>query len=188
MEARNLTELPVLRTERLILSPFTPADVPALVRLANRREIADTTLAIPHPYTEEHARRFLAFTDLEHRSGSALSLAIRLAEAPPLVGAVGLKDIDYEHLRAELGYWVGVAWWRRGIATEAARAVLVHAFDSLGLNRVSAHCMVRNPASGKVLERLGMQREGVLRQRVLKEGRFEDVALYGLLRSDPRPT
>jgi RimJ/RimL family protein N-acetyltransferase len=187
MEAGNLGALPVLRTARLVLSAFTPADVSQLVPLANHREIAATTLAIPHPYTEDDARRFLALVELEHRNGSALTLAIRLAAGQPLVGAIGLKDIDDVHAQAELGYWVGVEWWGRGIATEAARAVLAYAFDCRGLNRVAAHYMVRNPASGVVLERVGMRREGVLRQRVLKEGRFEDVVLYAILRSDPRP-
>lgn len=191
MEAGNLIVPPVLRTERLLLDHFTPVDVPELARLANAREISDTTLAIPYPYTLDHARAFLALMDLEHRNGTGLALAIRLSEGPAsqgptLVGSIGLKDIDREHSQAELGYWVGVAWWGRGIATEAAGAVVNYAFDCLELNRVSAHSMMRNSASVSVLERLGMQREGVLRQRVLKEGRFEDVVLYGILRSDPR--
>lgn len=187
MEAGDVAAVPVLRTERLVLNAFTPADVPQLVPLANRREIAATTLAIPHPYTEDDARRFLALVELEHRNGSALTLAIRLAEGPTLVGAIGLKDIDDVHSHAELGYWIGVDWWGKRIATEAARAVVAYAFDCRGLNRVAAHHLVRNPASGAVLERIGMRREGVLRQRVLKEGRFEDVVLYAMLRSDPRP-
>ncbi len=187
MEARQLIELPVLRTDRLILSAFAPADVPEIARLANAREIADATRMIPHPYGEDDARAFVAFADEGHRTGTGLSLAIRLAKGPTLVGAIGLKEIDREHLQAELGYWVGVAWWGRGIATEAARAVVDHAFACLRLNRVYAHHMARNPASGKVLERIGMQREGVLRQRVPKAGRFEDVVLYGILRSDAWP-
>jgi ribosomal-protein-alanine N-acetyltransferase len=188
MEAGNLGVQAVLRTARLVLDAFTPADVAQLVSLANRPEISATTLAIPHPYTEDDARRFLALVELEHRNGSALTFAIRLAEASRLVGAIGLKDIDDVHAHAELGYWVGVEWWGKGIATEAARAVLDYAFDCRGLNRVAAHHMVRNPASGAVLEHVGMRREGVLRERVLKEGRFEDVVLYAMLRSDPRPS
>lgn len=178
---------PALRTARLLLDAFSPADVPELARLAGDRAVADTTLALPHPYHEADARRFLAAVADGHAAGSALTLAIRLADGPRLVGAIGLKDIDRDHAVAELGYWVGVPWWGRGIATEAARAVLAYAFDELGLNRVSAHHMVRNPASGKVLERAGMRREGLLRQRVLRWGQFEDVVVYGALRSDPRP-
>lgn len=74
--------------------------------------------------------------------------------------------------------------WGQGFATEAARAVVRHGFETLGLNRIYAHHMTRNLSSGRVLERIGMRREGLLRQRVLKWGRFEDVVIYAVLRGD----
>ena len=100
------------------------------------------------------------------------------------MGCIGLRDIDRTHLQAELGYWIGVPYWGQGFATEAARAVVGYGFEMLGLNRIYAHHMTRNPSSGRVLERIGMRREGVLRERVLKWGRFEDVVIYAVLRSD----
>jgi RimJ/RimL family protein N-acetyltransferase len=87
-------------------------------------------------------------------------------------------------LQAELGFWVGKPFWRLGYASEAASAVVQFGFESLGLNRIYAFHMARNPASGKVLEKLGMQREGILRQRVRKWERFEDVVAYAVLRGD----
>jgi RimJ/RimL family protein N-acetyltransferase len=83
-----------------------------------------------------------------------------------------------------MGFWVGVEHWRQGYATEAAEALLRYGFDTLGLNRIYAHHMVRNPASGRVLEKAGMKREGLLRQRVRKWGVFEDVVLLAILRED----
>jgi RimJ/RimL family protein N-acetyltransferase len=103
-----------------------------------------------------------------------------------LIGVVGLQQIARDRLRAELGYWIGVPWWGKGYATEAARAVVRYGFDELGLHKIHAHYLTRNPASGKVLERVGMRREGMLREEVRKWGRFEDVILCGILRSDPR--
>ena len=100
------------------------------------------------------------------------------------VGAVGLRDIDVEHSLAEMGFWVAVKRWGQGYATEAARAVVAFGFRQWGLNRIYAHHMVRNPASGRVLARIGMKPEGLLRQRVRKWGMFEDVMLMAVLRAE----
>jgi [ribosomal protein S5]-alanine N-acetyltransferase len=175
---------PTLRTARLILGAFDPQDAPELQRLAGAREIADTTLAIPHPYEMDHA---LAWIDQQRREaarGRATNFAVRLASRDALIGSVGLRDIDREHLQAELGFWIGREWWGQGFAREAALAVIRFGFESLGLNRVYAHHMERNPAAGRVLLAAGMQREGLLRQRVRKWGTYEDVVLYAILRED----
>jgi ribosomal-protein-alanine N-acetyltransferase len=83
-----------------------------------------------------------------------------------------------------MGFWIGVDWWGQGYASEAARAAVRFAFKELNLNRVYAHYMTRNPASGRVLEKIGMKREGLLRQRVRKWGVFEDVVILAMLRDD----
>jgi RimJ/RimL family protein N-acetyltransferase len=101
-----------------------------------------------------------------------------------LIGCASLRDIDREHLQAELGFWIGREWWGHGYATEAATAVIRFGFDTLGLNRICAHHMARNPAAGRVLLHVGMSREGLLRERVKKWGVYEDVAVYAILRED----
>ncbi len=103
-----------------------------------------------------------------------------------LVGAMGL-DFAPEHARAELGYWVGRPSWGQGFASEAARELVRYGFEVLGLNRIQAHHMVRNPASGRVLEKCGMQKEGVVRQYLKKWGEFEDIVMYSILASDQAP-
>lgn len=175
---------PTLRTARLVLGGFNLRDAPDVQRLAGVREIADTTLAIPHPYELDHARTWIEQQQQESLSGPSLSFAVRLSAAGTLIGCVGLREIDPEHRQAELGFWIGRDWWGQGYAREAARAVIRFGFETLELNRICAHHMVRNPASGRVLLALGMQREGVLRQRVRKWGKYEDVALYAILRAD----
>jgi RimJ/RimL family protein N-acetyltransferase len=177
-------EIPRLQTERLVLDALSDADAPELVRLAGAREIADTTLSIPHPYGPADAERFLAHQRSAAARGDELVLAVRRRQDGKLAGCIGLRDIDSTHLQAELGYWIGVPYWGQGFATEAARAVVDYGFGALGLNRIYAHHMTRNPPSGRVLERIGMRWEGVLRERVLKWGRFEDVVIYAVLRSD----
>jgi RimJ/RimL family protein N-acetyltransferase len=175
---------PSLRTGRLLLGRFEADDAAELQRLAGAREIADTTLSIPHPYALDHALAWIANQRRESVRGRAANFAVRLLSGTSLIGSVGLRDIDHEHLQAELGFWIGREWWGQGYAGEAAAAVIRFGFEDLGLNRIYAHHMARNPASGKVLLRLGMQWEGLLRERVRKWGEYEDVVLYAILRAD----
>ena len=180
----GVTAKPTLRTPRLILGEFTLRDAPDIQRLAGAREIADTTLAIPHPYELDHALAWIEQQQRETIGGPSLSFAVRLSPTGTLIGSVGLRDIDREHRQAELGFWIGRDWWGQGYAREAAGAVVQFGFETLELNRICAHHLARNPASGRVLLALGMQREGVLRQRVRKWGKYEDVVLYAILRAN----
>ena len=167
----------VLETERLILRRYEYSDVPELVRLIGTEEVAATTLRIPYPYTEADAREFVASMQGDEES----RFAIVIREGHKLCGGIGLR-LNREHDRAELGYWIGVPYWGQGYATEASRAMLEHGFRTLGLHRIFAHHFRNNPASGKVLQKLGMQHEGCLRGHVKKWGQVIDVEVYGLLR------
>jgi RimJ/RimL family protein N-acetyltransferase len=177
--------IPTLLTERLVLSSFTLDDLVDVVKLAGAREIADTTIAIPHPYRREHAEYWISGHASAFEAGAGVDFAIRSSGDGALLGAVGLREVDPENSQAELGFWIGVPFWGKGYATEAAAAVVQYAFAELGLNRVYAHHMTRNPASRRVLLKIGMREEGRMRQRVRKWGRFEDVVAYAILRSDP---
>ena len=178
-----MSATPTLHTTRLVLGAFTPADAADLQQLAGDREIADTTVSIPHPYDLDHALAWIGQQRRELVRGRAANFAIRLPGSR-LIGCTGLRDIDREHSQAELGFWIGRQWWGQGYAREAASAVIRFGFEQLNLNRICAHRMARNPAAGQVLRHLGMEREGVLRERVRKWGVYEDVVLYAILRED----
>lgn len=174
-------ELPSLTTPRLILRPFASADGSDVERLAGAWEIADTTLNIPHPYPEGGGARWIKTHPAAWENGTGLTLAIARRETPEtVIGAVSLA-IEREHSRGELGYWIAVAEWGHGYATEAARAVGAFGFQELELHRIQARHFTRNEASGIVMKKLGMQLEGVIREAYLRWGRFEDVAVYGIL-------
>jgi RimJ/RimL family protein N-acetyltransferase len=175
---------PTLETARLRLRPFILADAERASRLAGAREIADTTVSIPHPYTVELAMQWIEKQGRAFQEGKAVHFAIEAKQEPGLIGGIGLREVNVEHPQAELGVWIGVNWWGRGYALEATVAVVDYGFRTMGLNRVSAHHMTRNPASGRVLERAGFQREGLLREFVRKWGVFEDVVVLGILRRD----
>jgi ribosomal-protein-alanine N-acetyltransferase len=172
-----------LLTERLTLRPYVPSDVPALVPLIGAREVAATTLRIPHPYTESDGREFIARTEEDLLSGSELRMAIILRQNDALCGGVGLR-IDADHRRAELGYWIGVPYWGNGYATEAAAALVKYGFSTLGLHRIFASHVTKNTASARVLRKIGMRYEGCHRGHILKWGEFLDLEMYGMLASD----
>ena len=175
---------PTLKTRRLLLRSFVADDAPALQELAGEREIADTMISVPHPYSLATARSWIAAQAHSFGSGLEVHFALIDAERGVLVGAAGLRDIDREHCQAELSFWIGRPWWGRGYATEAAYAVLAHGFGDLRLNRIYAFHMLRNPQSANVLRKIGMKQEGVLRQRVRKWGVFEDVVAMAALAED----
>lgn len=174
---------PELRTSRLLLRPFQLTDAAAMEGQINDREIAANTRTIEYPYPpgsgtqwiEKHAELWLA--------GKSAIFAICDLESGDLMGAIGL-EIDETNQHAELGYWLGRQFWNRGYCTEAAAAVLEFGLKQLALNKVHAHYLLRNPASGRVLEKIGMKKEGVLRRHIRKWGVFEDIGLFGMLASD----
>ena len=175
-----------LQTERLVLRALRPDDAPTIAQLAGHREIADTTLSIPHPYSVEQAQEWIATHGGPQNLTKQTVFGITTRADGQLIGTVGLREINPEHCHAEMGFWIGVDWWGNGYATETARVVLRYGFAELKLNRIYAQHMVRNPASGRVLEKIGMKPEGLLRQTVRKWGIFENVVLMAILRDDWR--
>lgn len=169
----------ILETARLRLRPYEESDIPDLVALIGVKKVAATTLRIPHPYTEQDARTFLTAI-----TGSAdIRRAVTLRNGGGLIGGIGLA-VEGAYQRAELGYWLGVSYWGRGYATEAAQEMVRFGFEQIGLHRVFASHFAHNPASGRVLRKLGMRYEGCQRGHIVKWGKPIDLELYGILRSE----
>jgi RimJ/RimL family protein N-acetyltransferase len=181
-----MTNQPTITTERLILRPFGLSDASDVQRLAGDRVIADTTQAIPHPYRDGMAEEWIATHSEKFQQGVSCIFAIVRKTDQVLIGSISFIAIEQEHSRAELGYWVGKPYWGKGYATEAADALVQYGFNELGLNRIFAEHLSRNPASGRVLAKIGMQHEGTLRKHVTKWGVFEDVEIWGLVRDQIR--
>ena len=175
----TLSTRPTLETGRLRLRAYVEADISELVPLIGAREVAATTLRIPHPYTADDARGFLAMA----QEPGKIWLAVTLRADGRQMGGVGLR-VDEPHSNAELGYWLGVPYWGQGYATEAAREMLRYGFQDLGLHRIYASHFEGNSVSGRVLQKLGMQHEGCQRQHIRKWDRFLDSELYGILRQE----
>ena len=183
LEVKHYIQQHTIQTQRLMLRPFTLKDVPDVKRLAGDREIAATTLLIPHPYEDGMAQEWIKTHPKTFQEGTAVNFAIALRESGELCGAIGL-GINKKNNNAELGYWIGKPYWGKGYCTEAAKAVLQYGFEVIGLHRIQATHFSHNPASGRVMQKIGMSYEGCLRQDTWKWEKFEDVELYGILKSD----
>jgi RimJ/RimL family protein N-acetyltransferase len=153
-EIRRESSTLVLETERLTLRAPRFEDAKAIARLANDRRIAENTTRIPHPYRLADAEAFIAAVN---QSEGELAFVITRDDEP--IGACGLAQIDGP--APDLGYWIGVPHWGNGYATEAARAVIDHAFSVLGIEALQAGARCTNPASRRVLEKCGFQWTGV---------------------------
>jgi RimJ/RimL family protein N-acetyltransferase len=172
-----------VETERLILRPFEPGDAPVVQREVSRVEIA-RMIAVPHPYPDGAAAEWIQTT----KPGQDFAVARR--ETGELIGAVTLA-LNEQHRRATLGYWCAPSQWGNGFTTEAVRAVVGFGFEVLAVNRVFAECHGDNPASRRVLEKVGMRLEGCLREHSFRLGRVADKLQFGLLRAEwlaGRPT
>jgi ribosomal-protein-alanine N-acetyltransferase len=185
VESRVVHDQPTLTTERLTLRPFVADDAFDVERIAGQRQIADTTLNIPHPYPHGGAAEWIRLHAPAWIDGTSATFAIVGQKTGALVGAISLI-IKREHQRAELGYWIAVDCWNRGYATEATRRILDFGFETLGLHRIESRHFLRNPASGRVMQKSGMKQEGIERDLVMKWDHFESLALYSILEPEWR--
>ncbi|WP_089936276.1 GNAT family N-acetyltransferase [Candidatus Entotheonella palauensis] len=174
---------PTLQTGLLVLRPPAEAYLPDVHRLVSAWEIADTTLNIPHPYEDGMAEEWFKAQAERYENGEGIHFCIFLRDDQTFMGGVSLQ-LDARHQRGELGYWIGVPFWGHGYCTEAARVMVAYGFNTLDLNRIEAQHFTRNPASGRVMQKIGMRYEGCLRQHVRRWDKFEDLATYGILKQE----
>lgn len=176
----EITNAYTLHTSRLILRPFVLDDAHDVARHCNHPDVAKSTLSLPYPYPLESALSWISLHEGWFRDQIRFEYAITLKDSGILVGAVGLGN-NKVWKNGEIGYWVGVEHWNQGYATEAVKAVILWAFHEMGYHRVYARHFVSNPASGKVMIKSGMTYEGTQKDHILKNGVYEDVALYGII-------
>ena len=174
---------PTVETARLVLRPLAIADAADVQRLAGAFELAEMTVNIPHPYEDGMAEAWIQTHAESNARGADVTFAITRKEDGVLLGAISLMGIKPGHM-AEMGYWIGVEYWGRGFCTEAGQAVIGYGFEHLDLKRIHAHHFSRNPASGRVMQKLGMSHEGHRRLHAARGTRLEDIDLYGIVASD----
>lgn len=175
--------LPIIETERLILKPFKIEDAQSVYDLAKSYELYKSTLNIPHPYEPHMATEWIKTHEVAHEENGMISLGAFIKETDTLVGTFSLGHLP-KSKNGEIGYWIGLPFWNKGYASEGAKALLDFGFSQLKLNRIYGRYLTFNPASRKVMEKIGLEFEGILREVIVKDGTFHDVGYLAMLRSD----
>ncbi len=177
---------PTLTTARLVLRPFAPADADALYDLQSNAHVLRYW---DSPPWDERARAdaFIERSKEMAEAGAGVRLVIERGGDAAFLGWLSVNSWNPDFRSVSLGYCLDEPAWGRGYATEAARAALTWAFETLDLNRVQAEADTRNAASGRVLEKLGFVLEGTLREDCVVDGVVSDSWVYGLLRREWRP-
>ncbi|MFM1816568.1 MAG: hypothetical protein RLZ98_3263 [Pseudomonadota bacterium] len=164
-----------LQTARLLLRPLTTRDAEAVALHAGDFDVARMTARIPHPYSITEAFRWISsIAEEEFVRG--------IAYEGDIVGVAAYARDGENASEAEIGYWIGKPFWGQGIATEAAHAVALHAFDDAGLKRLTSSHFTDNPASGNVLRKLGFRQTG--KCKVWCQARLQEIEAvqYDLVR------
>jgi len=177
-----VSPIPVLETERLRLRPFTLDDEAAVFALASDPEIARFVRFEAHT-TPADTRAFLELAFERYQRGDPFAWAIVRRADDRLIGSCGFVNQAPERHAAEIGYWLSKAYWGKGYAVEAARALVRFGFEQMGLERVEAKCFVQNRAGQRVIEKLGMKYEGTDRGEMIK-GEYPELRLYAVARQD----
>jgi [ribosomal protein S5]-alanine N-acetyltransferase len=181
--ATIMTDILKLHTSRLILRTIEASDLDDLATEINDYDIARNTLNIPYPYERSMAEDFLKRIQDAQASKLGYSFAITLRGQDRLIGVIGLNSLE-RHKRAEAGYWLSVHHRNEGYTTEALKRIIQFGFEEMGMVRIQATHFLYNPSSGRVMEKVGMTYEGILRDYVIKWDKPENLAMYAITRAD----
>lgn len=167
-------------TDRLYLRLFEKNDAETVKELCNNINIYKTTLYIPYPYTINDALVWMENHKKNFDEDRMYEFAITDKESGDLLGAISLSN-NKRFNNGEIAYWIGEKYWNRGYGTEAAKALVDFAFEEKKLHKVFARYFKSNPASGKIMKKIGMKQEGLLREQVKKDGKYEDLFYFGII-------
>ncbi|MBQ8094715.1 MAG: GNAT family N-acetyltransferase [Clostridia bacterium] len=179
----NLFYLPQLETERLILRRIRMSDADDIFAYSKDPEVARYVLWDAQTDIRE-ARQYCRSMIRQYRLDEPSSWGIIERFSGHLIGTIGYMSFDEHNHSTEVGYSLAHWKWNQGIMTEALGEVIQYTFSSMDINRIEAQHETENPASGRVMEKCGMHKEGILRQRLYNKGRYVDVSLYSILKSD----
>lgn len=169
-----------ITTNRLVLRLFQKADAENVSRLCNNYNIYKNTLYLPYPYSIEDALSWIEHHLDNFIIDRSYEFAITDKESGELYGAIALSN-NQQFNHGEIAYWIGEEYWGSGYATEAAQAILHFAFKEKQFHKVFARFFRSNPASGRVMQKIGMKQEGILIDHVRKENQYEDLVYYGII-------
>ena len=179
----NLFYLPQIETERLILRRIRVSDAKDVFDYSKDPDVAKYVLWQAQTDIKE-AKSYCRAMIRQYKNDEPASWGIIDRASGHLIGTIGYMSYDESNHSTEIGYSLAHWKWNQGIMTEALRQVIQYTFTSMDINRIEAQHETENPASGRVMQKCGMHKEGILRQRLYNKGRYVDVCLYSILKSD----
>ena len=179
----SLFPMPEIETDRLLLRRLCIRDATDMFEYMCHDVVAQHVLWDAHRNISD-TRNYIRYMLRKYRLGDPASWGIEYKATGTIIGTIGYMWNNPEHASAELGYSLNDAYWNMGIMTEALSAVIRYSFTKMHINRLEAQHETDNPASGRVMQKCGMRKEGTLRARLRNKGRYVDVDLYAILRND----
>ena len=171
-------------TERLFIREYRKTDIDSFLKVIRQPGIYATTYGIPQGYSRFRAEWWLKTIKENMRSNIAYEFGVFMRKTGRYIGNVGLINVSFEHNRADISYYIDKDYMNNGYATEAAQEMLKYGFEKFGFNKIQGVCMSCNPASRRVMEKIGMKFEGTLRQDLLKDGIYYDIDRLSILKSE----
>lgn len=175
-------QIPVLETERVILRPLRAEDREDMFAYASDPEVTRYVSWYAHQ-TLEDTDEFINHVLKNYAEGQLAPWAIEDRESGKMIGTAGYLGWNLRHFRGEVGYALARPYWNRGIVTEAMGPVMQFGWDEMKLIRIESRCIPENIGSARVMEKLGMQYEGLLRKHLYTKGSFRDAKIYAAIRS-----
>jgi RimJ/RimL family protein N-acetyltransferase len=169
---------PRLETQRLILREITVNDALRITTLLNNHKISRYLSRVPYPYTVDDANEWIGLIREKYKDEKQINFAIVEKNSQTYMGSIGFNT-NKEHNRASIGYWLGEEYWGRGFVTEAGKELLKYGFEVLDLHRIYCSHFDANPASGKVMQKIGLKYEGRRVEHFYKGDEYFDLIDYG---------
>jgi [ribosomal protein S5]-alanine N-acetyltransferase len=178
-----LANLPSIETDRLLLRKITLNDAKDMFEYAADPEVSEYTTWSTHASIDD-TKYFIKSLIKMYKRRELVDWGIEHKAEKKFIGTCGYVEWSMTHSRAEIGYALSNKYWNQGYMSEAVNAIMDFGFREMLLNRIEAKCKLNNIASARVMEKVGMQLEGILRQQLFVKGRYWDLKLYSILRDD----
>lgn len=176
-------DLPTLETERIILRKFTLDDAKDMFEYSSVPEVSKFVPWETHK-TIDDSKGFINYILKQYEDSKLAPWAIELKQNGKVIGTIDFVAWYPQHYRAEIGFILSKEHWGKGLIPEAANKVIQFGFENMELNKIKAPCMVENVQSQRVLQKLGMTLEGIMKNEYFIKGKFRDMVVYSLLKKD----
>lgn len=179
-------DLPVLETTRLLLRKITREDMDDIFKYGSNEAVAKYVTWETHRSISD-TKRYVEFVLNCYENKKIAPWGIEHKESGKLIGTIDFVSWKPNHHNAEIGYVLSEAYWGRGIVTEAAKEVIAFGFHNMNLTRIQARCLIENIGSQRVMEKVGMSFEGILRKGIFVKGIHRDLKVFSILKEEFSP-